>query len=651
MSVFPFSVRLLVPMSPSDHDNGDGDHSGRALRRRPNDVSGQHETPDQFLNLETGDTVGERFVVRRYIGSSGGATSFLCEDTARDTLVVLKMLEIEAPESLLEGMRSTIRQASEIRQRNLTSIIGMGATEAGEPFIAMEYIEGDTLSQAVANRRESGEAIGLEKVFYVLAHMSEALQTIHEDLYHGVLTPYHVYLDEEGGLKISNLGFGREVATLMRRRGRGGAFVDSIYVAPEAQMSPDDLGRPGDLYSLAMIGGELLAERGLPDDREIAERITVEQARTRSEPLADLLEACLLEPPAERLADAEQCHRRLEEAFEVFGFEELSGASEGLPVEPAFGREPDAEEASFDLPSLGPPEPSGSESEERYIIRRDGLDYGPFTDEEVVEQLYEDDDVDEHVEVRDRHTQTSARLGEMDVFADEVEEYVSRREERQRKERERREEIERRVKQGGKLALVVSILAALGVLGGLSYMYFTRPSPEPVPFDKAIASMDYNFSPPPTDFQTVSVEDDVLEGIFNPNVSERAIAKKVERARGGSGGQGGDEGANVVDMSEGSGSRERLTNSQIKDIILSHFDALRDCILDKRDSDPSFKGVTVKFYIRPSGTTGGVGLAESRYETQPVGRCIIREFRTMKFPASSAVSKRGVTYPLEVRKQ
>jgi serine/threonine protein kinase len=636
-------------MSHSEHDDGDGEHTEHALRRRPGDVSGQHETPDQFLSLESGETVGGRFTVRRYLGSSGGATSYLCDDGASGERAVLKLLELEAPESFLEPMRATIRDASRIRHRNLTSIIGMGSTESGDVFVAMEYVEGTTLSRSIAACREKGHEIGLGEGFHVLAHVSEALEAIHDETHHGVLTPYHVYLTDSGLPKVSNLGFGREVAALMQRRGRGGAFVDSIHVAPEARESPEALGPAADLYSLAMIAGELLAESGLPDQRDRAERAAVEYARARADTLGHLLESCLAHDPDARLSEAEQFRRSMETVLEDAGIDPSQPPpAEGLSIEPAI----DDEDDPFDLPSLGTPDSSQGD-EARYLVRRDGLDYGPFTEDELLEQLH-DDEIDEHTEVRDRRTQESTELGDMEAIREEVEEYVELREERKRKERERREEIQRRVKQGGKAVLVAGIFAALGVLGVMTYVYMTRPAPEKVPLEKALVSMDYDFSPPPTDFQTVSADEDVLESIFNPDASKDAIARKVRRARGGGGGTAGSGsesgGAETIDMSETGGEGVRLTSRKINNIILSHFDALRDCILKERANDPSFEGVTVKFYIRPSGTTGGVGLRESQYENKPVGRCLIREFRTMKFPDPKAVTKRGVTFPLKVRR-
>ncbi|MEM1198561.1 MAG: hypothetical protein AAGI06_04555, partial [Pseudomonadota bacterium] len=56
-----------------------------------------------------------------------------------------------------------------------------------------------------------------------------------------------------------------------------------------------------------------------------------------------------------------------------------------------------------------------------------------------------------------------------------------------------------------------------------------------------------------------------------------------------------------------------------------------------------FKGVTVQFFIKPSGTTGGVKIVEGRYNSTPVGNCLKGKFRAMRFPKHGGLNK-GVQY-------
>ncbi|MFB6375875.1 MAG: AgmX/PglI C-terminal domain-containing protein [Bradymonadaceae bacterium] len=103
-------------------------------------------------------------------------------------------------------------------------------------------------------------------------------------------------------------------------------------------------------------------------------------------------------------------------------------------------------------------------------------------------------------------------------------------------------------------------------------------------------------------------------------------------------------------MSESAKDRKHLSDQKINDIIMSNFSALRRCIQKELDNNPSFSGVTVKFYVRPNGSTGGVTLKEKQYLDRPVGRCLTQEFQQMDFPAHSAIDNKGVTFPLRINR-
>ncbi|MFB6375878.1 MAG: hypothetical protein ABEN55_22810, partial [Bradymonadaceae bacterium] len=65
------------PEEPEASDEEDGPAKPPALPERPPDVKGARETPDEKLTLKSGETVGGRFNVERYLGSSGGGISYL----------------------------------------------------------------------------------------------------------------------------------------------------------------------------------------------------------------------------------------------------------------------------------------------------------------------------------------------------------------------------------------------------------------------------------------------------------------------------------------------------------------------------------------------------------------------------------------------
>ncbi|MFW5966121.1 MAG: protein kinase domain-containing protein [Persicimonas sp.] len=650
------------PPRPSAGPPGSKPPPTPAMKKRAPGVRHRDERPAQPTTLRTGQTVAGAFVVERYLGSSGGGVSYLCERKGTDEQVVLKVLAMPYPgDEGFAALRERVKVASSLQHRNLTRILGMGTTADDEMFVAMDYVKGVTVSRAAAERRETGETLGLRDVFTVLAHVCDALEVVHRETVHGVLTPYNIYLSENGVVKVGNLVFARIAGEYLAREENRGPFVDSVYVAPEA---PGQLSPASDIYSLGMMAAELLHPAGLPDGRERARQEALDGLRQYPPSLFNLVASCIDSSPANRPATVGDFRATLEDAAREGGAHLGHPVPDGaLPIEPAvdvdseLGAE-DSDLFNIDLPGGSQTEADGGEEgEERYLVQRDGLDYGPFTRERVLEQLYEDE-INEYTPVLDRRTQERMPLGEMEEFAAEVAEYVPKREERKRREAEARAELERKVKKGASVGLMAAVAVGAIVLAVMVYEYLTLPEPEELPMERAFASYDYEFLPPPSEFEEVAVDNDLMESIFNPEASEDEIAQQVEdhapasasKGEPESGGGGGDdENVSKVDMADGSGSDRHLTDKEINDIIMQRFDELRSCVMEELKTDRSFTGVTVEFFIRPSGTTGGVKIKESKYANRPVGECVKQRFRSMKFPEHGAVSNRGVTFPLRVQ--
>jgi eukaryotic-like serine/threonine-protein kinase len=636
-----------------------------AMNKRAPGVRHATEAPAEPTTLRTGDTVGGAFVVQRYLGSSGGGVSYLCDHKGNDTQVVIKVLSMPAPdEAELDRLKGRIKVVSAIRHPNLTRILGLGTTSKAEAFVAMEFVRGSTVSKVVAQRREAGDKLHLRDVFTILAHVCDALEPVHQQTAHGVLTPYNLYLSPNGQVKVGNLGFARIAAEYLATAKESGPFVDSIYVAPEATRDPEELTPASDMYSLGMIASELLSAKGLPNDRKRARHVALDGLGQYPPSLVNLIASCIDSDPDNRPDSARVFRDTFEDAAREAGARLSGPPPEGhLPIRPAVEDDGSAElgdeesDDLFDIDLPGVAADGGDDSgEERYLVQRDGLDYGPFTKEKVLEQLYADE-IDEYTPVLDRLTQERVDLGEMDSFAEEVAEYIPMREERRRREAEARAELQRKVKKGASVGLVAAVILSSVVLVIMVVQYLNMPDPEPLPMDRAFASLDYKFLPPPSDFETVAVDKDLMQSIFNPKASEEEIARKLKRqakrsrSKSRSPKGGGSAGSKVteVDLSDTSGSTHHLTDQEINRIIMGQFGRLRGCIMQELKSNRSFKGVTVQFFIRPSGTTGGVKIQESRYANRPVGQCLTRHFRAMKFPEHGAISNRGVTFPLQVQ--
>ncbi len=655
------------------------DPNAPAMKRQAPGVRGAHQIPVEGVTLHTGDMIGGKFEVSRYLGSSDGAVSYLCRDTRRDRDSVVKVIDLAyMHKACQEVLAKEVPAAARLQHPGLSGLFGMGQVDARHVFVAMEFINGASLARIVAQRREHGHRLSLRDVFTVIAHLAKVLSVVHgNQMIHGVITPYNIMITRHGEFKLSNLAFGRATAAALVAQQKG-PFVDSIYVAPELATEPLSARIASDVYSVAMLAVELLSGKGLPNNRQEAKSAVSAALSGYPPALTQLLLRALDNDPAQRPESVAEIVTVLHDIARERGVMLGQPPAEGeLPILPAVAPEK-VEDASgdddlFDIPDLNQ---RGSESQSafsagivfddededgRYLVQKGGLDYGPFNHEQVLEQLYKDE-IDENTPVLDRITQERMRLEEVDEFKKDVAEYIPKREERLRRQAEQRAELQRKVKKGGVAVFVVGIIAGLIVLSGMLYVVFTQPDPEPLPMDRAFASLDFKLLPPPKEFTTVAVDKGVMQSIFNPEASEEEIARQIKKIRKKRRKKGGksptkkngstnsvdDENVTEVDMSTDSSGGKILSDAEVNEVILGQWGSLRRCVMKEFRSNPNFKGVTVKFFIRPSGTTGGVKIKESKYANKPVGSCLVSRFRSMRFPKHSGFNK-GVVFPLRVQ--
>lgn len=120
-------------------------------------------------------------------------------------------------------------------------------------YLVMEYVEGTTLTQILADHNED---ITLDMIACVFERVSHALAVAHK---HGVLhfdiKPDNVLIDAHGNVKVTDFG----LATLSDAQGQGSAAAGTIGYMPLEQMRQEALDARTDEWALASIVYEMLA--------------------------------------------------------------------------------------------------------------------------------------------------------------------------------------------------------------------------------------------------------------------------------------------------------------------------------------------------------------------------------------------------------
>jgi len=209
--------------------------------------------PDPVADALTGTTVG-RFVISRRLGSGGMGQVYGAEDTTLKRFVAIKRMSPQArpDDSDRKRLLKEAQRASALNHPNIGAIYDV-VEHAGELWVVMEYIEGETL------RRRLKQPVSREDFFFIAAQCCEGLQAAHEKgIIHGDIKPENIMLTAGNRVKILDFGVARRAwsaspddatKSMETMTASGGT---PAYMAPEVLLQKPDDGR-SDLFSLGLV--------------------------------------------------------------------------------------------------------------------------------------------------------------------------------------------------------------------------------------------------------------------------------------------------------------------------------------------------------------------------------------------------------------
>ena len=153
----------------------------------------------------------DRYEIRSSLGAGGMGEVYLAQDTKLRRPVALKLLTTESAgnEDRLLRFKQEARIASTLNHPNITHIYEVGEAN-GSTFIAMEYVEGQTLRQRLASAR-----MKLSEALDIAIQTASALAAAHAaGIVHRDIKPENVMVREDGYVKVLDFG----LATLVERR-------------------------------------------------------------------------------------------------------------------------------------------------------------------------------------------------------------------------------------------------------------------------------------------------------------------------------------------------------------------------------------------------------------------------------------------------
>jgi eukaryotic-like serine/threonine-protein kinase len=179
------------------------------------------------------------------LGSGGMGVVYKAEDLNLGRMVALKFLpqELADDPQAFERFRREARAASALNHPNICTIHEVGEF-GSQPFIAMEYLEGETLRQ-----RLLAGPMGIDELLELSIQIADALDAAHHgSIIHRDIKPANIFITSLGRLKILDFGLAKSIAPAQEAQPPGDSAnpgVVHLQDKPTLAMDAHRLTSPG----------------------------------------------------------------------------------------------------------------------------------------------------------------------------------------------------------------------------------------------------------------------------------------------------------------------------------------------------------------------------------------------------------------------
>jgi serine/threonine-protein kinase len=530
-------------------------------------------------------------------------------DRASNQPVALRLIDpaIVVDGTGFERLQKVVAGVSRLEHKNIAQALECGA-EGQYAYVLTEYVDGQPLRALLSRKRAAGSsAFSLKGAYNVISHVCNGLQYAHQATWHGALSASSVLVNQAGRVKITEFGLARAFPLFSRAPAAAEFPADVAAVAPELISAPATADGRADVYSTGAILYELLTGRDLSQPLV---RPSAVQAGLSTE-VDQIISRCLAPRAADRFADLAQLKAALQQAVERGGA--AAASSPRITAPPgSMNRAPAASSPS--MPRVSAANVAmADDAEEKWLIQKGKLDFGPFSFAQVKQQIAADQIEPGHV-IIDNENGQRGRVEDHPLLHDLVMAAAQRRDDARRAHAEH-VAVKTDKKKGFALFGFIGVGVITLVVGGIFIVKAVKAGDKKqerggiaslegaeIKFELKLADLPKR---PPRD----------------PN---RKAGPRVPRASGGGGG-GFDDALDLGSAEDGEES-ETLSNSQINPVLQRYGGKLGGCL-----SRSGSRTGDIEFIIKGSGKVSAVRVNGS--ESSPLTGCVRGVMAGMQFPS------------------
>src|SRR5215831_14316611 len=208
------------------------------------------------------------YEIRSKLGAGGMGEVYLAQDTRLDRKVALKILpaDVAAKHDRMERFVREAKSAAALNHPNIAHVYEIGESD-GVHFIAMEFVDGETLRQLIHQRQTE-----LKKLLRYMQKVAEGLAKAHSNgIVHRDLKPDNIMVTRDGFAKILDFGLAKliepqladpakagdaeQITAIMQQHSTPGIVMGTVgYMSPEQAMgNVRGIDHRSDIFSLGCI--------------------------------------------------------------------------------------------------------------------------------------------------------------------------------------------------------------------------------------------------------------------------------------------------------------------------------------------------------------------------------------------------------------